>query len=57
MEKSELAEIREELATISIALSILAMNKLGAADAAERKRHELASAKALEVLVRRLESL
>ena len=57
MEKSELAGIKEELATISLALSILAMNQLGAADADERERHELASTKGLDLLLKRLEGL
>lgn len=57
VEKSELVGIREELATISLALSILAMNQLGAADANERERHELASTKGLDLLLKRLEAL
>jgi len=57
VEKSELAGIKEELATISLALSILAMNQLGAADADERERHELASTKGLDLLLKRLEGL
>ena len=55
-EEFELAQIREELATISVALSILAIQKLGAADASERKRHDLASRKSLDLLLKRLEA-
>lgn len=57
MEKEELAGIKEELATISLALSILAMNQLGAGSAEERKRHEQESTKGLDLLLKRLERL
>lgn len=56
-EKTELARIQEELATISLALSIIAMNQAGAGDADERKRHEQASTKALNFLLERIERL
>jgi len=56
-EKTELVRIREELATVSLALSILAMNQTGARDASERKRHEQASAKVLNLLLKRIERL
>ena len=56
-DKAELAGIKEELATISLALSILAMNEAGAGDAHERKRHEQASGKALDLLLKRIERL
>lgn len=54
-DKTELARIREELATISLALSIIAMKQVGAADSAERKRHEQANEKALNLLLERIE--
>ena len=56
-EKTESVQIREELATISLALSIMAMNQVGAGDAGERKRHEEASTKALNLLLKRIERL
>ena len=56
-EKTELAGIREELATISLALSILAMNQLGAGDADERERQDQASEKGLDLLLKRIEGL
>ena len=56
-EKTELAGIREELAAISLALSILAMNQLGAGDAEERERHDQASTKGLDLLLKRIEGL
>jgi len=56
-EKAELVRIREELATISLALTIIAMNQAGAGDAGERKRHEQASTKALNLLLQRIERL
>jgi hypothetical protein len=56
-EKEELARIRKELATISIALSVIAMDQAGAGDAGERKRHEQASTKALNLLLERIEEL
>ena len=54
-EKTELAGIREELATISLALSIIAMNQVGAGDSIERKRHVEASTQALDLLLKRIE--
>ena len=56
-QKPELNGIREELATISLALSIVAMNQAGAGDAEERKRHDQARTKALNLLLERIESL
>ena len=56
-EKSELIGIREELGTISLALSIMAMNQAGAGNAEERERHERASKKALDLLLKRIEVL
>jgi len=56
-ENEELARIRKELATISTALSVVAMNQAGAADAGARKRHELAVTKALNLLLKRIEGL
>ena len=56
-EKAELAGIRQELETISLAISVIAMNQIGAGGAEDRKRHEQASTKALDVLLKRIESL
>ena len=56
-DKAEFVGIKEELATIGLALSIIAMNEAGAGDADERKRHEQASTKALNLLLKRIESL
>jgi hypothetical protein len=50
-----LSEIREELETISLALSVIAINQVDAANADERKRHEEASIKALDLLLTRIE--
>lgn len=54
-EKVDLAGIRDELTTIGIALSVIAINQVDAANADERKRHEEASVKALDLLLRRIE--
>ena len=54
-EEADLAAIRDELATISVALSLLAINQVDAANASERQRHEEASVKALDLLLTRLE--
>lgn len=54
-EKADLAGIRDELTTIGIALSVIAINQVDAANADERKRHEEASVKALDLLLRRIE--
>ena len=56
-EKPDLTGIKEELGAISLALSIMAMNQAGAGDADERKRHEKASTKALNLLLKRIEGL
>ena len=58
-EKTELAEIREELATISLALSLLAVNQSGseAANADERKRYDEATRKGVRLLLKRIEGL
>jgi hypothetical protein len=56
-EKADIVRIGEELATISLALSIIAMNQAGAGNANERKRHEQASTKALNLLLERIERL
>lgn len=55
VEKTDLAGIKEELATISLALSILAMNQIGAEDADERKRHDRVTQKGLDLLIKRIE--
>ena len=54
-EESDLAGIRDALTTISIALSAIAINQVDAANAEERKRHEQASVKALDLLLTRIE--
>lgn len=54
-ENPDLAGIRQELTTISIALSVIAIAQVDAANAEERKRHEEASIKALDLLLTRIE--
>ena len=54
-ERTDLAEIKEELTTIRIALSLIAINQVDAANSDERKRHEEASVKALDLLLTRIE--
>jgi len=54
-EQTDLAVIREALTTISIALSLIAINQVDAADSSERERHQEASVKALDLLLRRIE--
>jgi hypothetical protein len=51
----DLAGIREELKTIGIALSLIAIDRVDAANADDRKRHEEASIKALDFLLTRIE--
>ena len=54
-EMADLAAIREELTTIGIALSVIAINQIDAADSGERGRHQEANKKALEFLLTRIE--
>ena len=54
-ETTDLAAIREELTTIGIALSVIAIHQVDAANADQRKRHEAASTKALDLLLMRIE--
>lgn len=54
-EETDLAGIRAELATIGIALSLIAIDQIDAADAEQRRRHEEASVKALDLLLRSIE--
>ena len=54
-DKQELARVREELATISLALSILAIDRIEAADAEARGRQDRVTQKGLELLVGRIE--
>ena len=54
-EETDLAVIREELTTISIALSLIAIKQVDAADSSERERHQQASVKALDFLLTRIE--
>ena len=54
---NELSSIRKELETISIAVAILAIDKTGAGDADERKRHDSTTLKGLEVLLKRIEEI
>jgi hypothetical protein len=56
-EEPDLTGIKEELGTISLALSIIAMTQAGAGDADERRRHEQATTKALDLLLKRIEVL
>lgn len=53
--EKELAKIREELETISLALSILAIDRIEAADAEARGRQDRVTQKGLELLVSRIE--
>ena len=54
-EETDLVVIKEALTTISIALSLIAINRVDAADSTARERHENASIKALDLLLRRIE--
>ena len=54
-DEPELARIREELATTSLALSALAIDRIEAADAEARGRQDRATQKALELLISRIE--
>ena len=54
-EIEDLAAIRKELTTISIALSLIAISRVDAADSSERGRHQVANKKALELLLSRIE--
>lgn len=58
-EKAESALINEELATISLALSVIALNQSGAeaANADERKRYDDATRKCVNLLLERIEGL
>jgi hypothetical protein len=58
-EKSESARTLEQLETIGIALSIIALNQSSAeaANADERKRYDDATRKCVELLLGRIESL
>lgn len=55
-EKTELAQIREELVTIALALSVLAVNQSGseAANASERKKYDEAIHKGVDLLLKRM---
>ena len=54
-DKQELARVREELATISLALSILAIDRIEAADAEARGRQDRVTQKGVEMLISRIE--
>jgi len=58
-EKAELVRIREELATISLALSVLAVNQSGAdaANSDARKRYDKATQKGINLLLESIEEL
>jgi len=58
-EKTELVRISEELATISLALAVLAVNQSGseAANASERKRQDEATQRGVDLLLKRIEGL
>jgi hypothetical protein len=59
VEKAELVRIREELATITLALSVLAVNQSGpdAANADERKRQDKVTQKGINLLLEHIEGL
>lgn len=59
VDKAESALINEELATISLALSVIALNQSGAeaANADERKRYDDATRKCVNLLLERIEGL
>jgi hypothetical protein len=59
LDKADLAGITEELATISLALSVIALNQSGAeaANAEERKRYDDATRKCVTSLLERIEGL
>ena len=54
-DEKELARVREELATISLALSILAIDRIEAADAEARGRQDRVTQKGVELLISRIE--
>ena len=58
-EKTELAQIREELVTIALALSVIAVNQSEseAANASERKRYDKAIHKGVDLLLKRIDEL
>lgn len=58
-QESEIEKIKEELATISLALALLAVNQSGAdaANADERKRYAEATQKGVDLLLTRIEAL
>ncbi len=55
-EETDLTAIADELATIRIALSLIAINQVDAADSDERERHQQATVKALDILLTRIET-
>ena len=59
VEKSESMRIAAELSSISIALSVIALNQSGAeaANAEERKRYDDATQKCVTLLLQRIEKL
>jgi len=59
VEKAELIRIREELATITLALSVLAVNQSGsdAANADARKRQDTVTQKGINLLLEHIEGL
>ena len=54
-DEKELARVREELATISLALSLLAIDRIEAADAEARGRQDRVTQKGVELLISRIE--
>lgn len=58
-EKSELVRIRQELATITLAMSVLAVNQSGAeaANADARRRYDKATQKGVNLLLEHIEGL
>jgi hypothetical protein len=59
VDKEEFREMIEELSSIGIALSVIALNQRGAeaANAAERKRYDDATQKCVNRLLERIEAL
>ena len=59
VDQTAITRINEELSTISIALSVIALNQSGAeaANADERKRYDDATKKCANLLLKRIEEL
>ena len=55
-EETDLSAIAEELRAIRVALSLIAIHQVDAADSDERERHQQATVKALDLLLTRIEA-